>query len=91
MTVIGLWHGITVNFFIWGLWQGAALFAHKQWSDRTRKWYRGLSEKKWQKRGWTAVTWFLTFNYVTLGWVWFALPTPQLALGMFGKLFGLAG
>ncbi len=90
MAVIGLWHGITINFFIWGLWQGVALFVHKQWSDRTRKWYRGLSEKKWQKRGWTAVTWFLTFNYVTLGWVWFALPTPQLAWQTFGKLFGLA-
>jgi D-alanyl-lipoteichoic acid acyltransferase DltB (MBOAT superfamily) len=89
MAVIGLWHGITVNFFIWGLWQGVALFGHKQWSDRTRKWYRGLGEKKWQKRGWTAVTWFLTFNYVTLGWVWFALPTPALALQTFGKLFGI--
>ncbi|MCL4264327.1 MAG: hypothetical protein KJ069_13975 [Anaerolineae bacterium] len=89
MTVIGLWHGITVNFFIWGLWQGVALFGHKQWSDRTRKWYRGLNEKKWQRWGWTAVTWFFTFNYVTLGWVWFALPTPELAWQTFGKLFGL--
>lgn len=89
MAVIGLWHGITVNFFIWGLWQGVALFVHKQWSDRSRRWYRGLSEKPWQKRLWTAVTWFLTFQYVTLGWVWFALPTPQLALETFAKLFGL--
>ncbi|MBX3060592.1 MAG: MBOAT family protein [Anaerolineae bacterium] len=89
MAVIGLWHGITVNFFIWGLWQGVALFVHKQWSDRSRRWYRGLSEKPWQKRLWTAVTWFLTFQYVTLGWVWFALPTPQLALETFAKLFSL--
>ncbi|GIK57288.1 MAG: hypothetical protein HND44_17820 [Chloroflexi bacterium] len=89
MTVIGLWHGITVNFFIWGLWQGVALFVHKQWSDRSRRWYRGLGDKPWQKRLWTAVTWFLTFQYVTLGWVWFALPTPQLALETFAKLFGL--
>lgn len=88
MLVVGLWHGITLNFFIWGLWHGLALFAHKQWSDRTRKWYRGLNEKRWQKRGWTAVTWFLNFNYVALGWVWFTLPTPQLALQTFGKLFG---
>lgn len=89
MIVIGLWHGITVNYFIWGLWHGLALFAHKQWSDRTRRWYRGLAEKRWQKRTWTAVTWFLTFHYVTLGWVWFTLPTPQLALETFGKLFGI--
>jgi len=33
----------------------------------------------------------LTFHYVALGWVWFALPTPTLALGVFGRLFGLGG
>jgi D-alanyl-lipoteichoic acid acyltransferase DltB (MBOAT superfamily) len=32
--------------------------------------------------------WFLTFNYVTLGWVWFALPNTELALGIYQKLLG---
>ena len=89
MIIIGLWHGITINFFIWGLWHGLALFIHKMWSDRTRKWYRGLKDKRWQFRTWTAVTWFLTFNYVALGWVWFMMPTIQLSLLTFGKLLGL--
>lgn len=88
MIIIGLWHGITINFFIWGLWHGLALFIHKMWSDRTRKWYRGLKDKPWQLRTWTAVTWFLTFNYVALGWVWFMMPTVQLSLLTFGKLLG---
>ncbi|NKQ34633.1 MAG: hypothetical protein HF973_03355 [Chloroflexi bacterium] len=91
MLVIGLWHGITWNFIIWGAWHGIALFAHKQWSDKTRRWYNSLSNHPRQKRSWTAVTWFLTFNYVALGWVWFLMPTPQLALETFGKLFGLIG
>jgi D-alanyl-lipoteichoic acid acyltransferase DltB (MBOAT superfamily) len=91
MIVIGLWHGITLNFFIWGVWHGVALFAHKQWSDRTRKWYRGLSEKPWQKRAWTFFSWFLTFQYVVLGWVWFLMPTPALAVQTYGKLFGVGG
>ncbi len=91
MLVIGLWHGVTWNFIIWGAWHGVALFAHKQWSDKTRRWYNGLNDKPWQKRGWTAVTWLLTFNYVALGWVWFLMPTPQLALETFGKLFGVIG
>ena len=91
MIVIGLWHGITLNFFLWGVWHGLALFAHKQWSDRTRKWYRGLQDKPWQKRGWTLLTWFLTFQYVVLGWVWFLMPTPRLALQTFAKLFGGGG
>ena len=58
MTTIGLWHGISWTFFIWGLWHGVGLFVHKQWSDRTRKWYRELAEKPWQKRAWTLFSWF---------------------------------
>lgn len=91
MIVIGLWHGISWTFFIWGLWHGLGLFAHKQWSDRTRVWYRGLKEKPGQMRAWTAVSWFLTFNFVALGWVWFLMPDIGLALRTFGKLFGVGG
>jgi alginate O-acetyltransferase complex protein AlgI len=89
MIIIGLWHGVTPNFFIWGIWHGVALFVHKVWSDRTRKWHRGLSEKPWSRRGWTGLTWFLTFNYVVLGWVWFALPSVSQSTTVFGRLFGI--
>lgn len=89
MIVIGLWHGITLNFFIWGVWHGLALFVHKQWSDRTRKWYRGLNARPNRKRAWHFFGWFVTFNYVTLGWVWFALPTVDLSLQTYGKLLGI--
>ncbi len=91
MLVIGLWHGVAWNFIIWGAWHGVALFAHKQWSDKTRRWHNSLNDKPWRKRGWTAVAWLLTFHYVALGWVWFLMPTPQLALETFGKLFGVIG
>jgi alginate O-acetyltransferase complex protein AlgI len=89
MIVIGLWHGVTWNFFIWGVWHGVALFVHKQWSDRTRKWYRGLSQKRWQKRAWTFFSWFITFQYVVLGWVWFLMPTVKSALITLERLFGV--
>jgi D-alanyl-lipoteichoic acid acyltransferase DltB (MBOAT superfamily) len=88
MVVIGLWHGITWNFFIWGLWHGIGLFVHKQWSDRTRKWYRRLGQHPWRERAWTVFAWFLTFNFVVLGWVWFALPSLQLSIEVFLGLFG---
>lgn len=87
MTVIGLWHGITWNFLIWGVWHAVALFAHKQWSDRTRKWYRSLQGKKWPRRGWAMVGWVFTLVYVMLGWVWFLTPTPAAAIQTFDKLF----
>jgi len=89
MITIGLWHGITWTFFIWGLWHGVGLFIHKQWSDRTRQWYRGLAEKPGQKRAWALFSWFVTFQFVVLGWVWFLLPDVGLALETFGKLFGV--
>jgi D-alanyl-lipoteichoic acid acyltransferase DltB (MBOAT superfamily) len=89
MTTIGLWHGVTVNFLIWGLWHGAGLFVHKQWSDRTRKWYLSLKDKPGQKRAWTVFGWFVTFHFVMLGWVWFALPDFGASLRVFGLLFGL--
>jgi len=89
MVVIGLWHGVTVNFVIWGLWHGLALFIHKQWSDRTRKWYRGLNDRPWRKWAWTALTWLVTFQYVVIGWVWFALPDITQAAQILIRLFGM--
>jgi alginate O-acetyltransferase complex protein AlgI len=89
MVTIGLWHGVTVNFVIWGLWHGVALFIHKQWSDRTRKWYRSLNDRIWRKRAWTALAWFATFQYVVIGWVWFAVPDTGQAARTLARLFGL--
>jgi alginate O-acetyltransferase complex protein AlgI len=89
MIVIGLWHEVTLNFLIWGVWHGLGLFVHKQWSDRTRGWYRRLGERPMQKRAWTLLSWFLTFHYVVLGWVWFLLPETAQAVKVFGRLFGL--
>ncbi|MEO1440049.1 MAG: MBOAT family O-acyltransferase [Chloroflexota bacterium] len=90
MVTIGLWHGITWNFLIWGLWHGVALFVHKQYTDRTRKWYRSLKEKPWQYRAVEGVAWFITFHYVVLGWVWFAMPDLVQALNVYAALFGFA-
>lgn len=88
MIVIGLWHGVTVNFFVWGVWHGIGLFVHKQWSDRTRKWYRGLNDKPRIKQAWSVAGWFITFHFVVLGWVWFALPDFEQSLRVFAGLFG---
>jgi alginate O-acetyltransferase complex protein AlgI len=89
MVTIGLWHGVTWNFLLWGLWHGVGLFVHKQWTDRTRKWYRQLKDRTVSFRAWKTLAWALTFHYVVLGWVWFALPTLAESLAVFGRLFGV--
>lgn len=88
MVTIGLWHGVTLNFLIWGIWHGIGLWLHKQWTDRTRKWYRELKDKPNQQRAHDVVAWFVTFHFVVLGWVWFALPEFGQALHVFSLLFG---
>jgi D-alanyl-lipoteichoic acid acyltransferase DltB (MBOAT superfamily) len=89
MLTIGLWHGVTLNFALWGIWQAAGLYAHKRWSDSTRGWYRRLGEHPTRKRLWTAFAWFLTFHYLALGWVWFALADPAVAARTLARLFGV--
>ncbi|MBW4437157.1 MAG: hypothetical protein KME04_08480 [Pleurocapsa minor GSE-CHR-MK-17-07R] len=87
--VIGLWHGITLPFLLWGAWHALGLFAHKLWTDRTRAWYRGLSDGR--RRAWHVVGTLLTFHFVALGWVWFALPDIGQGLRVFAALFGIGG
>lgn len=91
MIIIGLWHGVSWNFLIWGIWHGVGLFVHKEWSGRTRSWYRSLNDKPAPKRLWAFLAWFLTFHYVVIGWVWFLLPTPTLAAQTILRLFSLGG
>jgi D-alanyl-lipoteichoic acid acyltransferase DltB (MBOAT superfamily) len=89
MGIIGLWHGVTLPFLVWGVWHGLGLWVHKLWSDRTRKWYISLKDKPRQKLAWTLTGWALTFHFVVLGWVWFTLPNMEIAVRVFFSLFGL--
>jgi alginate O-acetyltransferase complex protein AlgI len=91
MVLIGLWHGMTVNFVIWGAWHGLGLFAHNRWADFIKPHVALLDSRPGLKRLAHVVGVVLTFHYVVLGWVWFALPSPDLALGVLGRLFGIGG
>lgn len=87
MVLIGLWHGIQWSFVAWGAWHGLGLFIQNRWSEwfrRTRQ--PSLQQQKWLEYG----SVFLTFNFVSLGWVFFALPTLDLARQTFLILFGAA-
>jgi len=87
MTLIGLWHGISWNFLVWGAWHGGGLFVQNRWSE----WIKGRVEFSALPRPLRLAMqgggWVLTFGYVCLGWVWFALPSPALAWHVLGILF----
>ncbi len=88
MVSIGLWHGITWNFLIWGAWHGLGLFVHNRWSSMARSRLTGQPLSAAWRHILSAAGIFLTFHFVTLGWVWFALPDPQIALTVMARLFG---
>ncbi|MCC6192737.1 MAG: MBOAT family protein, partial [Anaerolineales bacterium] len=89
MVLIGLWHGATWNFVIWGAWHGLGLFVHNRWADFTKPRAALLDSRPRLKRAAHLAGVLLTFHFVAVGWVWFALPTPDLAMRVIARLFGL--
>ncbi len=87
MIFIGLWHGITVNFLLWGLWHALGLFLQNRWSNLFKGVHERISGKP-IRRIFEGVSVVLTFHFVTLGWVWFALPDPEQSVYVLGRLFG---
>ena len=89
MGLIGAWHGLTVNFVLWGLWHGLGLFIHNRWLNATRARVTDWATTPLRQKALNALGIFLTFHYAALGWVWFVLPTPALAVQFFVRLFGV--
>jgi alginate O-acetyltransferase complex protein AlgI len=88
MVLIGLWHGMTLNFVAWGLWHGMGLFFHNRWSELTRVPFAALSSSLQAILNVGGI--FLTFNFVALGWIFFALPDPSTSFHFLLTLFGWA-
>ncbi len=90
MITIGLWHGITPNYVLWGLWHGIGLFVQNRWSEFFRR--RAAPDRLTPptQRGLDFIHTFLTFSYVSLGWLFFIFPTPELVLQVFIRLMGFS-
>lgn len=87
MVLIGLWHGITWNFILWGAWHGLGLFIQNRWSDFTKRKIKPTNPRMQQALQIGGI--LLTFHFVALGWVFFALSELSLSQTVFLKLFGL--
>jgi D-alanyl-lipoteichoic acid acyltransferase DltB (MBOAT superfamily) len=90
MVLIGMWHGVTLNFLLWGLWHGAGLFVHNRWLDWFKPRSAWLDMLPWRRRAWNIIGVIVTFHYVAIGWLFFALPTPELSGRVLGLLVGLS-
>ncbi|HSL27685.1 MAG TPA: MBOAT family O-acyltransferase [Anaerolineales bacterium] len=90
MLLIGLWHGITLNFIFWGLWHGLGLFLQNRWSDFLRTRYPAAQQTPRRASLLQIGGIVVTFHFVALGWVFFALSDPTLSWQVMLKLFGLS-
>ncbi|NJN43999.1 MAG: MBOAT family protein, partial [Anaerolineae bacterium] len=89
MVLIGLWHGATWNFVFWGLWHGIGLFIHNRWQTWVNPHLKMDRRSARQQNASTMVGIVLTFHFVALGWVFFALSAPEVAKHVLSTLFGL--
>ena len=78
MVLIGLWHGVTINFLLWGAWHGLGLFVQNRWSDFAKT--RITTNNPRLQTALQIGGIVLTFHFVALGWVFFALSEPVLSL-----------
>jgi alginate O-acetyltransferase complex protein AlgI len=79
MLLIGLWHGASWNFVLWGGLHGAALAVQKVWEH-----VRG---RRRRLPAWSA--WLLTQGFVLTAWVPFAAPAYGQTRVLFSKMLFL--
>lgn len=86
MLGIGLWHGLTPAFAVWGVWHGLGMFITGQVAARRPR--RRPGKDRLEDRIRAAFGIAGTFAFVTLGWVFFAADLPT-AVRILGRLFGV--
>jgi alginate O-acetyltransferase complex protein AlgI len=101
MLTMGLWHYLSWNWALWGLWHGTGLVVVAWWERRkkTRKKRRKKAGKRPVARYEPWVRWLgypTTFMFVALGYAFVGTRTPQhafkiLALCVLGPLEWLTG
>lgn len=79
MFIIGIWHGSTLNFAVWGLWHGAGLAVNRLWR---------LTLGRNIRSSWFTYTLgvIITFHFVTIGWALFVTSSLQDSMLLFSKL-----
>jgi alginate O-acetyltransferase complex protein AlgI len=77
MFVFGLWHGGTVLYMMWGIYQGILLVLHRQWQE-----FRKRMGFEWSGALATGISWLLTFSAVCIGYIFFRAENMRQAFAM---------
>ena len=73
MAAVGIWHGSTFGFLVWGIYHGMGLAFYRVYSDLLNK-YASEDVLKWLSDSRLAHALSIGFNFlfVSLGWVFFS-------------------
>ena len=82
--ICGLWHGIGLNFLVWGTMHGVALAVQRSWSHATLEMKKG-SGYLFKKINRIAGI-LLTFSFVSIAWVFFRIRTPEESFAVFSQI-----
>lgn len=74
-TLMGVWHGLQPNYFLYGFFHGFGLFIVVLWSQFLKK--RGVDQRCLKNVAIQVFSWFLTFNYFTLSLLIFYASTNR--------------
>ena len=66
MFVMGIWHGLSKDYLLYGLYHGVLLALTERYQKK--KWYRKVKNKKWYQ----IISWFVTLNLVMFGFLIFS-------------------
>jgi alginate O-acetyltransferase complex protein AlgI len=83
MALGGLWHGANYNVLIWGLLHGSALVAERILGMVHRSGAGSVKRSRFD----AFIGWFVTFQFVSVTWVFFRSPSIEAALTYFSTLF----
>ncbi len=88
MAAVGIWHGSTAGFLIWGLYHGAGLSLYKIYTDLIKRYgSEKLLDMLEKSKAFYYTNIFLTFVFVSIGWVFFSFRWTtafRIVLRMFG-------
>jgi len=75
----GLWHGANIHFLLWGCWHGLGLTLNDLWKRRPMTPQQRMAQVKRPAYS-KLINAVFVFIFVSLGWVFFALPLSHLRL-----------
>jgi len=87
MGIVGIWHGSTWNFLIWGIYHGVGLSLYRVYADLVNT-YSTDDVRDWfnQSVVWKYFATTVTFIFVSIGWLFFIFKW-DMALKILYKLF----